>query len=134
MFICSIELPGQVSDIKVTDYSSTSVNVSWHDKKREKPWYYTVLLRIDCSSCNILNDSSFETEWKSVVLKNLSSSTRYNISIAVNNNITDLTGVVNPRYFVFITGVGGEESFSRFRSIHYLSYRIYSLYERKAFK
>lgn len=120
MFICSIELPDQVSDVKITDYNSTSVNVSWHSKKKGKPWYYTVLLRIDCSSCNILNDSSFETEWKSVVLKNLSSSTRYNISIAVNNNITDLTGVVNPRFFVFITGVGGEESLLRFLPIYSL--------------
>lgn len=120
MFVCSIELPDQVADIKVTDYNSTSVNVSWHNKKEGKLWYYTVLLRIDCSSCNILKNFLNQTESKSVILKNLSSSTRYNISIAVNNNITDLTGVVNPRFFVFITGVGGEESLSRFLSIYSL--------------
>ena len=120
MFVCSIELPDQVADIKVTDYNSTSVNVSWHNKKEGKLWYYTVLLRIDCSSCNILKNFLKQTESKSVILKNLSSSTRYNISIAVNNNITDLTGVVNPRFFVFITGVGGEESLSRFLSIYSL--------------
>ena len=120
MFICSIELPDQVSDIKITDYSSTSVNVSWHSKKEGKPWYYTVLLRIDCSSCNILENYSIQTESNSVIWKNLNSSTRYNISIAVNNNITDLTGVVNPRFFVFITGVGGEESLLRFLPIYLL--------------
>ena len=121
MFICSIELPDQVSNITITNYNSTSVNVSWHDKKNGKPWYYTVLLRIDCSSCNILENFLYQTESKSIILKNLSSATRYYISIAVNNNITDLTGVVNPRFFVFITRVGGEESLSRFLSIYSLT-------------
>lgn len=109
MFICSIELPDQVSNVIITDKRSSSVNISWHDQKRGNPWYYTV----DCNSCT-LKDFSIPTEIKGVFLKNLNSSTRYNISIAVNNNITNLTGVVNPRFFTFITAVGGEESPLRF--------------------
>ena len=109
MFICSIELPDQVSNVTVTDKQSSSVNISWHDQKRGKPWYYTV----DCNSCT-LNDFSIQTKSKGVILKNLNSSTRYHISIAVNNNITNLTGVVNPRFFTFITAVGGGELILRF--------------------
>ena len=106
MFTLTIELPDQVSNIIVSDISSTSVNITWHDKAKLKAKNYTV----GCNSCT-LDTFPVQTKTESVFLESLSPSTTYNISIAVSNSITEITGLLNRNFIVFTTVPGGKKLF-----------------------
>ena len=81
-----------------------SVKISWQNKARY--WYYIV----NCSGCARKEIFPNETNSESVTLENLSPSTTYNISIAVSNNITEKTGVLNHAFAVFTTAPGSKKS------------------------
>ena len=106
-FYSSIELPDQVSNLTVTDITSMSVKLSWQDKTRSR--YYIV----NCIGCPQKDIFPIERKSESVTLESLSPSTTYNISIAVSNNITEITGVLNHTFAVFTTDPGSKKSLLR---------------------
>ena len=81
-----------------------SAKISWQNKVRYR--YYI----INCHGCAREEFFPNETKSESVTLESLSPSTTYNISIAVNNNITEITGVLNHAFAVFTTDPGGKKS------------------------
>ena len=81
-----------------------SIKISWQNKARY--WYYIV----NCSGCVRKDKFPNKTKTESVTLENLSPSTTYNISIAVSNNITEMTGVLNHAFAVFTTDPGSKKS------------------------
>ena len=85
--IFSIELPDRVSNVKFTDITDSSANISWIGVGRNESCHYT----IDCHNCDKLNTFPVNTIQASVVLEKLDASTQYNISVTVNNSITVLT-------------------------------------------
>ena len=80
-----------------------SVKVSWQNKARY--WYYI----INCIGCTRKEIIPNQTRSESVTLESLSPSTTYNISIAVSNNITEITGVLNHAFAVFTTDPGSKK-------------------------
>ena len=104
-YIFTLELPVRVSAIKISDITSTSVNISWIDiSSKENPFNYI----IDCFGCSKQNIFPVETEKTSVVIKNLNASTIYNISVAVNNSISVLTDKLLYETAELHTKVGGK--------------------------
>ena len=81
-----------------------SVKISWQNKARS--WYYIV----NCSGCTRKDIFPIQTKSESVILESLSPLTTYNISIAVSNNITEITGVLNHTFAVFTTDPGSKKS------------------------
>lgn len=106
MFILAIELPDQVSNIIVSDINSMSVNITWCDKSKIKARNYIV----DCFGCT-QGIFPIPSKIESVFLEKLSPSTTYNISIAISNDITEITGVLNRNFIMFTTDPGGKKSF-----------------------
>ena len=101
MIILSIELPDRVSNITFTDVTESSANISWTFVG--EAFYYT----IDCNFCRKPNIFPVDTNQTSVILRGLDASTQYNISVTVNNNITQLTYQSLYKYSVLHTGAGG---------------------------
>ena len=104
MIICSIELPGRVSNITFTEITKSSANISWtfFDKDVEA-FHYT----IDCDGCSKRNIFPVDTNQTSVILRGLDASTQYNISVTVVNSITRLTNESLDKYSVLHTRAGG---------------------------
>lgn len=89
LFVFTIELPSRVSNIKFSSVTSSSVNVSWSDNViKTRPYSYI----IDCIGCYKRTIFPIETEQTYVILKDLDPTSLYYITVAVNNNITVLTG------------------------------------------
>lgn len=105
IFIVAIELPDQVSNLTITSITSMSVKISWQNKARYLHYI------INCSGCTRKEIFPNQTRSESVTLENLSPSTTYNISIAVSNNITEITGVLNHAFAVFTTDPGSKKLF-----------------------
>lgn len=89
-----------------------SVKISWQNKA--KYWYYV----IKCSGCTRKEIFPNEARRESVTLESLSPSTTYNFSIAVSNNITEITGVLNHAFAVFTTDPGSKKLFLKLFRIH----------------
>ena len=101
MIILSIELPDRVSNIIFTEITESSANISWTFVG--EAFYYI----IDCSSCSKPNIFPVDTNQTSEILRGLDASTQYNISVAVNNNITRLTNQSLYKFSVLRTSAGG---------------------------
>lgn len=100
----TIELPDRASAVTFSDITSTSVNISWTDNSLKRNLFNYL---IDCFGCSKQNIFPVETEKTSMILKNLNASTIYNISVAVNNSITLLTGKLLYETAELHTKVGG---------------------------
>ena len=101
MIILSIELPDRVSNITFTEITKSSANISWTFVR--EAFYYT----IDCIGCSEPNIFPVDTNQTSMILRGLDASTQYNISVTVNNNITQLTNESLYKYSVLHTRAGG---------------------------
>ena len=101
MIVLSIELPDRVSSITFTEITKSSANISWTFVG--EAFHYT----IDCNGCSKPNIFPVDTNQTSMILKGLDASTLYNISVAVNNNITRLTNQSLYQFSVLHTRAGG---------------------------
>ena len=101
MIILSIELPDRVSNIIFTEITESSANISWTFVG--EAFYYI----IDCNGCSKPNIFPVDTNQTSMVLRGLDASTLYNISVAVNNDITRLTNQSLYEFSVLHTRAGG---------------------------
>ena len=96
-------LPDRVSNVKFTDITDSSANISWIDVGRNESYHYT----IDCHGCDKRNTFPVNTIQASVVLEKLDASTQYNISVTVNNSITVLTRKSLYKFAELQTRAGG---------------------------
>ena len=101
MIILSIELPDRVSNITFTEITESSANISWTFVG--EAFHYT----IDCNGCSKRNIFPVDTNQRSTILRGLDASTQYNISVTVNNNITQLTYQSLYQFSVLHTRAGG---------------------------
>ena len=109
-FFFTIELPRRVSNIKFSSITSSSVNVSWSDSvTRTEPYNYI----IDCIGCYKRSIFPVETEQTYVILNNLDPSSLYYITVAVNNNITKITGNWLSESGTFLTKSKGKQTFNK---------------------
>ena len=102
--ILSIELPDRVWDVRFTEVTKSSANMSWRFINRDgEAFHYT----IDCNGCSKSYIFPVNTNHTSVILRGLDASTQYNISVIVNNSITRLTGQSLYKFSMLHTRAGG---------------------------
>ena len=106
----TIELPNRVSNIRFSNITSSSAIVLWSDSvTKTEPYNYI----IDCIGCYKRSSFPVETEQTYVILKNLDASSLYYITVAVNNNITMITGKWLYESRTFHTRSKGKQLFNK---------------------